>query len=141
VSAKKRPTLRVDLSKCTGCRACSLACAVSHEQQIDLTRTRIRVHKQMPVERVPVFKPVFCRMCRNARCIVACPSGALYEDEETGLVILDVELCTGCGDCVEACPFEAIWLDEQRGVALKCDLCGGDPACVRFCAPGALSFG
>jgi carbon-monoxide dehydrogenase iron sulfur subunit len=140
LSVKKRPTLRVDLSTCTGCRACSLACAMSHEQEIDLARTRIRVHKQMPQIKAPVFKPVYCRMCRNARCIVACPTGALYEDEETGLVVLDPDLCTGCGDCVEACPFEAIWLDEERGVALKCDLCGGDPTCVRFCAPGALSY-
>ncbi len=140
MSAKKRPTLRVDLSACTGCRACSLACAISHEQQIELGRTRIRVQKKMPQIMHPVFKPVYCRMCRNARCIVACPTGALYEDEETGLVVLVPELCTGCGECVEACPFEAIWLDQERGVALKCDLCGGDPACVRFCAPGALSY-
>lgn len=140
MSANKRPTLRINLSACTGCRACSLACALSHEEQVELERTRIRVHKSFPEVKTPVFKPVFCRMCRNARCVVACPTGALYEDEETGLVVLNAELCNGCGDCVEACPFDAIWLDEKRGVALKCDLCDGDPACVRFCAPGALTF-
>ena len=38
--------------------------------------------------------------------------------DETGLVVLDAALCTGCGECVEVCPFEAIWLDGERGVAI-----------------------
>lgn len=140
MSTKKRPTLRVKYGDCTGCRACTIACALSHEQQGEIYRARIRVHKRMPEIETPVFKPAYCRMCRNARCVVACPTGALYEDEETGLVVLDGELCNGCGECVEVCPFEAIWLDGERGVVLKCDLCGGDPTCVHYCAPGALIF-
>jgi anaerobic carbon-monoxide dehydrogenase iron sulfur subunit len=71
---------------------------------------------------------------------VACPPGALTEDLATGLVNLNDELCNGCGECVTACPFDAIWMDEHRGVAIKCDLCGGEPVCVRYCAPGALMF-
>ena len=140
MSAKKRPTLRVNFSDCTGCRACTIACALIHEQQGEISHARIRVHKRMPEIETPVFKPAYCRMCRNARCVAACPTGALIQDEESGLVILDVERCDGCGLCVDPCPFDAIWLDDERGVALKCDQCGGDPVCVRYCAPGALIF-
>ena len=71
---------------------------------------------------------------------MACPTGALYEDPESHLVIHDPALCDGCGHCVEACPFDAIWIDERECVALKCDLCGGDPQCVKYCSPGALLF-
>lgn len=141
MSAKKRPTLRVKFNKCTGCRACTIACALSHEQRGEIHRARIRVHKRMPEIEAPVFKPAFCRMCRNAQCVAVCPTGALVQDEESGLVYLDAELCDGCGLCLEACPFEAIWLDDERGVAIKCDQCGGDPVCVHYCAPGALVFG
>jgi carbon-monoxide dehydrogenase iron sulfur subunit len=95
----------------------------------------------MPEIKTPVFKPVFCRMCRNAQCVDVCPTGALVQDEESGQVILYTELCNGCGECLEACPFDAIWMDDERGVVIKCDLCGGDPVCVKYCAPEALSFG
>ena len=141
MSTEKRPTLRVKFSVCTGCRACTIACALSHEGQGEINRARIRVHKRMPELETPVFKPAYCRMCRNAKCVAACPTGALIQDEGSGLVILETKLCDGCELCVDACPFEAIWIDDKRGVAIKCDLCGGDPVCVDYCAPGALTFG
>ncbi|RPI56805.1 MAG: 4Fe-4S dicluster domain-containing protein [Chloroflexi bacterium] len=140
MSDEKRPRLRVKVSVCTGCRACTVACALSHEGRVEIQRARIRVQKRLPEIEAPVFKPAFCRMCRNARCVAACPTGALVQDDAEGLVRLDAALCDGCGLCVPACPFEAIWLDDLRSVAVKCDECGGDPVCVRYCAPGALSF-
>ncbi len=141
MSTKREPTLRVNFRTCTGCRACTIACALSHEQQVELHRARIRVQKRIPEMKTPVFKPVFCRQCRNAQCVSVCPTGALVQDEESGQVILYTELCNGCGECLEACPFDAIWMDDERGVVFKCDLCGGDPVCVKFCAPEALSYG
>jgi Fe-S-cluster-containing dehydrogenase component len=42
--------------------------------------------------------------------------------------------------CVFACPFGATFLDQQTGKVLKCDLCDGDPTCVKVCPTGALSF-
>ena len=43
--------------------------------------------------------------------------------------------------CLEACPFGAIFFDSEQGVAIMCDLCGGDPACVKRCATGAIRYG
>ena len=48
------------------------------------------------------------------------------------------DLCTGCGACEEACPYHGIFLTD--GVALKCDLCGGEPACVSVCYPKAIQY-
>jgi carbon-monoxide dehydrogenase iron sulfur subunit len=132
--------LRVNPKACTGCEACSIICALSHEHRLGINRARVRVEKSLPDLEPPVFKPVFCRMCQSAPCIDVCHTGALSQAEGSGLVFLDVELCTGCGLCVDACPFEAIWVDDQLGVALKCDLCSGKPLCAQYCAPQALSF-
>ena len=74
--------------------------------------------------------------------------GALTRDEETGLVLLDQEKCTGCLQCVEACPFGAIFVIGEGGdgpAVVKCDLCierqeqGLGPACVEACPTGALT--
>jgi Fe-S-cluster-containing hydrogenase component 2 len=48
------------------------------------------------------------------------------------------EACTGCRACVEACPYGVMFFDEDENFALKCDLCGGDPECVKNCAMGAI---
>jgi Fe-S-cluster-containing dehydrogenase component len=55
-------------------------------------------------------------------------------------VALDYALCIGCKVCVTACPFGGMGIDTVTRQVIKCDLCGGDPACVRFCHPGALQF-
>lgn len=140
VVTKKTQALRVDFKLCTGCRSCTIVCALTHAGRLEFQGARIRVEKNLPGMKLPVFKPVFCRMCKNAKCVGVCETGALVEDNATSLVNLDTALCNGCGECVTACPFHAIWLDEHSQFALKCDLCGGDPVCVKSCTPGALVF-
>jgi Fe-S-cluster-containing hydrogenase component 2 len=53
-------------------------------------------------------------------------------DGRTGAVVINDDVCTGCLDCVDACPFDAIPVGPNNEV-LKCDLCGGDPLCVKYC--------
>jgi carbon-monoxide dehydrogenase iron sulfur subunit len=86
------------------------------------------------------YMPVICQQCTDAPCAAACPMDALSKDEELGLVRLDYDLCVGCEECVTACPFGGMRVDAVTDTVVKCDLCDGDPQCVRFCFPGALEF-
>jgi carbon-monoxide dehydrogenase iron sulfur subunit len=127
----------VQTEVCSGCRACEVACVAHHEGHFGTSSARIRVVK---VEHLGLDQPHVCRLCRPAPCLEACPSGALYRDEVTGAVRLRESACTGCGACVEACPFGMARLHTQSGLALICDLCAGEPACVARCATGAIRY-
>jgi len=140
MSEREIRKLGIDVEACTGCQACSLVCVSEHHGRFGLEVARIRVHKNVPELAPPRFKPVACRMCPDAPCVAVCPTEALWQDEETGFVGLDEDLCIACGFCEEECPFDAIWVLEDLGVAIKCDLCGGDPVCVRHCSTQAVSF-
>ena len=132
----RRITVRKDL--CSGCRACEVACVVWHDGRFGTATSRIRVTK---IEPLGQDYPHVCRLCRRAPCVAACPTGALYQDEATGAVILRPGACTGCPACVDACPFDMVDLHPETGLALICDLCGGDPSCVKRCATGAIVYG
>jgi carbon-monoxide dehydrogenase iron sulfur subunit len=122
---------------CSGCRACEVACVAHHEGGFGTATARIRVTK---IEPLGIDHPHVCRLCRRAPCVAACPSDALYKDEGTGAVLLRADACIGCSACVDACPFGMATLHPQTGLALICDLCGGDPACVKRCATGAIVY-
>ena len=78
--------------------------------------------------------------CEEVFCKDACPVDALVFDETTHAIRVIDENCTACLLCVEACPYGGITYAEDKGVVIKCDLCGGDPACASYCAPGAIRF-
>ena len=82
--------------------------------------------------------PIVCDQCQNPYCANVCPVGAIVRDEATGALAVDPERCTGCGLCARYCPIDMIRLDPDSDKALKCDLCGGHPACVAACPTGAL---
>jgi carbon-monoxide dehydrogenase iron sulfur subunit len=84
--------------------------------------------------------PMLCQQCEEAPCIAVCPRDALSRDTMLGRVALDYDLCIGCKMCVMACPFGGMGIDSQSRQVIKCDLCDGEPTCVRFCEPGALQF-
>lgn len=68
----------------------------------------------------------------------SCAYGALSRNSNTGAVLVDDQLCNGCEACVVACPLRAVSLDQEKKIVLKCDLCGGDPECIKVCSREAL---
>jgi Fe-S-cluster-containing hydrogenase component 2 len=76
--------------------------------------------------------------CPEAYCVESCPAEALRRDEGTGAVLVNNGLCTGCEACIGACPLGAISLDREKNIVFVCDLCEGDPECVKICDREAL---
>lgn len=127
--------LFADPGKCTGCNRCSYVCTAIKSGCFAPTRARIQIsnfpHKGFAV-------PNICFHCPGASCQKACPVGAISRSEEN-VVTVDATLCTACGGCVAACPYGMIELADGE-TARKCDYCDGDPACVKECYAGALSY-
>jgi Fe-S-cluster-containing hydrogenase component 2 len=125
---------KIDPEKCTGCRTCEVVCSVQHDGELNLGRSRIKIVKW---EEEGLDVPVVCQHCEVPVCAENCPTGALYKDERAGCVLYRKESCIGCKLCFLVCPTGGIGLDPEEGI-LKCDLCGGDPQCVKFCSPRAI---
>jgi formate dehydrogenase iron-sulfur subunit len=93
-----------------------------------------------------LFMSDVCKHCTNAGCLDACPTGALIRTEfET--VVLQPDVCNGCGYCVPSCPFGVVDRDHDDGRAAKCTLCydrlkdGLEPACAKACPTDSIQFG
>ena len=129
--------LAVDHQKCTGCRLCELVCTVMHDGVSNPARSRIRIVKWEAEGR---YVPIVCQQCEDAPCSKICPVGAITRDEELGHWQVDHTICIGCRSCVAACPFGAMNYTPIDRKVFKCDLCGGDPQCVRFCDEKAVDF-
>jgi Fe-S-cluster-containing hydrogenase component 2 len=136
-SSKTSKRILVRSTLCSGCRACEVACVAHHEGRFGTATARLRVTK---IDAQGIDHPHVCRLCRRAPCLAACPTGALYRTESSDVVLLHPDRCIGCADCVDACPFGVALLHPETGLALICDLCGGDPACVKRCATGAIDY-
>jgi formate dehydrogenase iron-sulfur subunit len=93
-----------------------------------------------------VFMSDVCKHCTNAGCLDACPTGALIRTEHE-TVVLQPDVCNGCGYCVPACPFGVVDRDHIDGRAGKCTLCydrisdGLEPACAKACPTDSIQFG
>jgi Fe-S-cluster-containing hydrogenase component 2 len=128
--------LAIDANKqCVGCRQCELACSIVHEGCFAPWLARVNVDRK---EDIVLSSPVICRHCSDAPCAAACPVDAIIKSEATGAYYVDNRLCIGCLQCIEACPYGAVFFNNSKGIALKCDMCGGDPACVRACPNGVI---
>ncbi len=87
-----------------------------------------------------------CKHCTHAACLDVCPTGSLFRTE-FGTVVVQPDICNGCGYCVPACPYGVIDLDQQDGRAFKCTLCydrlksDQTPACAQACPTESIQFG
>ncbi|MDM7274893.1 MAG: 4Fe-4S dicluster domain-containing protein [Thermoprotei archaeon] len=140
----RRWAMYFDVSKCYGCMACVVACASENNVPIGSFRTWIERH--VMGDGVIVFVPKQCNHCDNAPCVMPCPTGATFKTKD-GLVLMNDDLCIGCGACIQACPYGARYFNPIKGVVDKCTFCnhriynGLLPACVEACPTGARVFG
>jgi formate dehydrogenase iron-sulfur subunit len=87
-----------------------------------------------------------CKHCTHAACLDVCPTGALFRTE-FGTVVVQQDICNGCGYCVPACPYGVIDKREDDGRVFKCTLCydrlgaGQEPACAKACPTDSIQFG
>jgi formate dehydrogenase iron-sulfur subunit len=87
-----------------------------------------------------------CKHCTHAACLEVCPTGALFRTE-FGTVVVQEDVCNGCGYCVPACPFGVIDKREDDGRVWKCTLCydrlkdDREPACAQACPTNSIQFG
>ena len=163
-----------DTTLCIGCKACEVACkswnalpaepgeltGMSYDNTGDLSaRTWRHVSFVAKVSEegehtteMPPFQSHWrmmsdvCKHCDSAPCQEACPTGALFRTE-FDTVVVQQDICNGCGYCVPACPFGVIDIDELDGKAHKCTLCydrlkdGLEPACAKVCPTNSIQFG
>jgi formate dehydrogenase iron-sulfur subunit len=158
-----------DTSVCIGCKACEVACkewnsvpedgialtGMSYDNSVGLSADTWR-HVAFIEQRKPVAdgKDQFrwlmasdvCKHCTHAACLDVCPTGALFRTE-FGTVVVQEDICNGCGYCVPACPYGVIDRREDDGRAWKCTLCydrlgaGMEPACAKACPTESIQFG
>jgi formate dehydrogenase iron-sulfur subunit len=87
-----------------------------------------------------------CKHCTHAACLDVCPTGALFRTE-FGTVVVQEDICNGCGYCVPACPYGVIDQRQDDGRVWKCTLCydrlgdGLEPACAKACPTDSIQFG
>lgn len=135
----------VHMDRCTGCRTCELYCGAERGcegktllkavQDNPAPQPRIRIEAKGGL----AF-PFQCRHCLKAPCLDACSTGALYRDENSGMVLFHEDLCIGCWNCVDACPYGAIYPSPENEIVIKCDRClyMEKPVCVDVCPTKAL---
>jgi len=128
-------------NQCTDCNVCEIACSLVHSPDGELNPllSRIRIgHAPAVNSRKAVhdfgFASAICHHCGNPPpCAEVCPTDAFYYDPKTLAAVIDQDKCIQCMECVPACPFDVVFV-APHGELLKCDLCGGEPACVKACA-------
>jgi formate dehydrogenase iron-sulfur subunit len=165
-----------DTSVCIGCKACEVACkewnhvpedglsltGMSYDNTIGLgadTWRHVAFIEQNEPKAVGfdgdgdgdgdfrwLMSSDVCKHCTHAACLDVCPTGALFRTE-FGSVVVQEDICNGCGYCIPACPYGVIDQRKDDGRAWKCTLCydrlgdGLEPACAKACPTDSIQFG
>jgi len=132
-------TLAFKPALCDGCNACMSACAEVKTGGNDWLDSRI----QIVDDDAGGFELAMCRQCGDPKCVANCPAAALAKNAEDGVIDWDGSKCVNCLLCTVGCAFGGITYNAAAGHVVKCDLCGGEPACARACAAAgktALKF-
>lgn len=137
----------IDLRKCIGCHACTIACKAEHDIPVGVNRCWVKtVERGTFPDTRRFFFPVLCNQCDAAPCVRICPTGALFKRRD-GIVDLDGEACIGCRACMQACPYDQLFIDPNTRTAEKCNFCANRvenrllPACVSVCPTECRVFG
>jgi carbon-monoxide dehydrogenase iron sulfur subunit len=125
--------IRLDASRCTGCRRCEVACSFFRSGRIGRGLARIRV---VQIYEAGIDVAAVCLQCRERPCL-RCPEDAVSVGP-LGQIIVSQTACNLCGACEKNCPVGAV--EIHGGIVYVCDLCGGRPACVEACTEGAIVF-
>jgi formate dehydrogenase iron-sulfur subunit len=159
-----------DTSVCIGCKACEVACkewnhvpedglnftGMSYDNTQSLGADTWRhvafIEQRKPVEAGPrpelrwLMSSDVCKHCTHAACLDVCPTGSLFRTEFATVVVQE-DICNGCGYCIPACPYGVIDQRPGDGRAWKCTLCydrlsvGAPPACAQACPTESIQFG
>jgi len=159
-----------DTTLCIGCKACEVACkewnnlpaddigltgdsydntgelSANTWRHVRFIEQGVRSDMQTPFKSGWLMMSDVCNHCHNAPCIEACPTGALFRTE-FDTVVVQHDICNGCGYCVPACPFGVVDVSTLDGKAHKCTLCydrlkgGLEPACSKACPTNSIQFG
>ncbi len=127
---KKVKTIKIDLDKCNGCRACEMICSAFHANpqysSNNPARSRIRLVRD-PIR--DEYLPVYAGDYTVAECI--------GRDK----YVIDGKEYDQCGFCRASCPSRDAFKEPDSGLPLKCDMCEGEeePLCVKWCITGALT--
>ena len=121
--------LRAVHKKCSGCGTCRLACAIENFQEVNPSRSLLRIEGRFPAP--GDYRIHLCDQC--GECADSCPEDAIQL--ENGVFIVDQDACTGCLTCVEVCPCDVMFEQKDSDVPTKCILCG---ECARVCPREAI---
>jgi Fe-S-cluster-containing hydrogenase component 2 len=145
-----RNYIDVNPKLCNGCRICMMVCSLEKSGKFNQFNTGIWIESD---DFKGINNPFICRQCKRPVCVEVCPAEKAWKkpydfdppicrDEKSGIVFLDTrkESCIGCNECMLSCPFGSIRVNFEDENLVKCDLCGGDPECVKFCPTRAIEF-
>ena len=154
----------VDASRCIGCKACQSACMEWNDLRSepgtnvgfytnpadldDQTWTLMRFNEREVGDSLQwLILKDGCFHCEDPGCLKACPSPGAIIQYSNGIVDFHQESCIGCGYCISGCPFNIPRMRKEDSKVYKCTLCsdrvavGLEPACVKTCPTGAITFG